>query len=562
MGQKIVIIGGVACGPKAAARARRRDPEAEITIVERSEYPSYASCGLPYYVAGVVPEIDQLLTTSFGTVRDVPYFHDVKNIRVLTRTEAVAIDREQKSVKIKSLESGEEDSLPYDKLVLATGARPKKLPVPGIDLENVWNLWTLPDATLMREVIEEGEADRICIIGAGLIGLEAAEALVNQAVETTMIDFMPQVLYGFLDPEMAELVANALRSENIVLGLGEGVKALEGEDGKVTKVVTDKREIEVDGVILAVGAAPSVELARECGLEFGETGAVKVDACLRTSDPNILAGGDCVENVHIVTGKKVWVPLGSTANIHGRLIGDNLTGGESTYPGIVGTGIMRTLGTSAGATGLSETVARDMGYDTVSAVAPYNDKSHYYPGGKNVTIKVVGDRSTGKLLGVQVVGPGDVARIVDASAAALRFGSTLEDLGDMDFAYAPPFGTPIEPLGNTANIARNKREGLAEAIGPLELRDLLATSTDFLLIDVRTQGELEVRPPIDDPRARHIDVSVLRSQLPSLPKDKLVLVVCQLGQRAYDVQCALKGAGFREAKFLEAGLNVFARMQG
>ncbi len=560
MGRKIVIIGGVACGPKAAARARRRDPEAKITIIERREVVSFASCGLPYYVGGVVPGIEGLVTTSFGNKRDTEYFQRVKNVRVMTNTEARAIDRENKKVKVADLGSGERTELPYDKLVYAAGARPKRPPLPGSDADNVWNLWTPADAALIRESIEAGEADRICIIGAGLIGLEAAEALVNQAVDVTMIEMMPQVLYPSHDPEMAGLVERALRGENVVLRLGERVSALLTEDNRVVKVETDKGEVETDGVIMAAGAEPEVELARECGLEVGTTGALSVDSRLCTSDPDIFAGGDCVENTHLVTGEKAWTPLGSTANIHGRIIGDNLTGGDSGFPGVVGTGIMRTLGIDAACAGLSETSARQMGYDTVSALAPFNDKSHYYPGGKNVTIKLVAEKSTGRLLGVQVVGPGDVARIIDACAAALRLGAKVEDLGKLDFAYAPPFGTPIEPLSQTANLLQNKVEGLAEPVPPLSMKELLASDRDMVILDVRTGPELESMPPIQDPRTRTVDMSELRARVPELPGDKPVIVVCQFGQRAYDVQCMLKGAGFKQARFLEGGMNVFTRL--
>lgn len=558
MGQKIVIIGGVACGPKAAARARRRDPEAEITIVEKRDYVSYASCGLPYYVGGTVPQINELTHTSFGCCRDVAYFDAIKNIKVIVETEAVSIDREAKKVKLKNVKTGEESELPYDKLVMATGARPKSLPVPGTDLDNVWNLWGMGDADQMRQKIEAGEADRICVIGAGLIGLEAAEALMNQAVDVTMVEFMPQVLFNALDRDMAVLVNDALMAENVVLRLGEKVTAIEG-DGKVQKVVTDKGEIETDGVLIAVGAQPNIELAKDSGLELGETGAIKVGPDMLTSDPDIYAGGDCVEDTHIVTKKKVWIPLGSVANMHGRVIGDNLTGGSSEYPGVLGTGIMRTLGTNVASTGITEAKAKDLGYDAVSGMGPFTDKSHYYPGGKNITIKIVADKKDGKVLGVQVVGPGDVARVVDAGVTALTKGATLDDIGYMDFAYAPPFGVPIEPLSQTANILRNKLDGIASSIGPLAIRELLETDEEVLLLDVRTPEECEKRPGISDSRCQNIDMAVIRKELDKLPKDKKVVVVCQLGQRAYDVSTALKGAGFEKTQYLEGGLNVFER---
>lgn len=563
MGQKILVIGGVACGPKAAARARRRDPEAEITILEKGDYVSYASCGLPYYVAGVVPELSTLLTLSFGGMRDVGYFRDVKDVKVIVNTEAIAIGREKKTVKAKNTRTGEETDYPYDKLVLATGAAPKKPPFPGMELENVYNLWTMHDAKTLREKVEAGEADRVCIVGGGLIGLEAAEAFINQACEVTIVDIMPQVLFGAFDPEMAQLVHDALRESEVKLRFGEGIKEFQGEGGKVTKVVTDKGEIETDAVLVSVGAAPNVGLAKDCGLELDETGAIKVDGHMRTSDPDIFAGGDCVEDTHLATGKKVWIPLGSTANLHGRVIGNNLTGLDDSFPGVLGTGIMKTLGVNAGATGVSETRAADWGFpEVITGLGPFNDKSHYYPGGKNVTIKVVADKASGKVIGVQAVGPGDVARVVDAAVSAITMGVTVDQMGNMDYAYAPPFGVPIEPLAQTVNIVRNKRDGLADAVVPLDLKEMLAGSDDFVVLDVRSKNELEARPPIGDKRTMTVDMYEVREKIHTIPKDKPVIVICQLGARAFDVHCALKGAGFKEAKYLEGGLNVFFRLGG
>lgn len=561
MGDKIVIIGGVACGPKAGARARRRDPEAEITIIERGQYISFAGCGLPYYVGGVVPKIDQLFSMPFGAVRDEAYFKAAKDIEVLTGTEATAIDCEKKAVRIKELATGEERDLPYDKLVVSTGAVPRKAPFPGGDLENVWNLWTIPDAEAIKAGIEAGQAERICIIGAGLIGLEAAEALINQGVETTIVDIMPQPLFGLLDADMAELVAHELRAQKLALHLGETVKAMEGEGGKVARVVTDRRQIEVDGVILAMGAGPNVELAKACGLKLGETGAILVDEHLCTSDPHIYAGGDCVENLHIVTGRKVTNPLGSTANIHGRVIGDNLTGASTSFPGVVGTGIMRTLGTNVGCAGITQARAKELGYDPVSAINPANDKSHFYPGGKQIAIKAVADKKSGKLLGVQIVGPGDVARRVDAAACALRFGAGLDEMSSMDLCYAPPFGTAIDPLAHTINIVKNKLDGLLETISAADLKKLLAGDDDFILLDVRTEAEFGKRPMIDDPRARSVEMTVLRKQIPNLDREKLIIIICQAGPRSYDVQCMLRGAGLKTLS-VEGGMSLFLRTGG
>jgi len=561
MGQKIIVIGGVACGPKAAARARRRDPEAEITIIERGPFISYAGCGLPYYIGGVVEDLEGLMRTSFGTLRDRLYFDQVKDIKVLARTEAVKIEREKKTVRVRDLESGRESEMAYDKLVLATGASPVRPPIPGMELENVFTLRRPSEADVIRKKIEAGEADRVCIIGAGRIGLEVAEALSNQAVETSMVDAAPQVLPGLLDPDMAALVADALRKEKVALFLSERVKSFAGANGRAVKVVTEQREIETDAVIVAVGVKPEVTLAQAAGLELGGTGAILVDDHLRTSDPDIFAGGDCVENYHLVSRDKVWVPLGSTANRHGRVIGDNLTKGDAKFPGIVGTGILRTLGMNIGATGITEQKARELGHDVIACLAPSGDRSHFYPGGKPIVIKLVADRKTGKLLGGQIAGPGDVARRLDTIAAVLSFGGSIDDLGDLDLSYAPPFGTAIEAVAHAANILRNKRDGMAETISPQRLQEILASSEEALILDVRSKAEWDALGRIEDPRARRVSMEELRSALPGLPRGKPVIVICQAGARSYEAVCSLRGAGFKDARFVDGGMSVFLRFR-
>jgi len=559
MGRKIVVIGGTACGPKAAARARRRDQDAEITIIERGPFVSYAGCGLPYYIAGVVEDLEGLMRNSYGSVRDVLYFGKVKNIKVMTRTQAVKIDRNKKTVTVKDLQKGGESGIPYDKLVLATGASPCKPPLPGADLENVFTLRAPRQAEEIRKKIEAGQADRMTIIGAGRIGLEVAEAFSNQAVDTTIVDIADQVLPGLLDPEMAKAVEKVLKGEKVELHLGEKVKALEGESGKVTKVVTENREIETDAVLLAAGVRPEAHLARDAGLDLGVTGAIAVDDHMGTSDPDILAGGDCVENLHLVTGQKVWVPLGSTANRHGRVIGDNLTGGDSAFPGIVGTGILRTLGANVGCSGITEEKARELGYDPVSCLVPSTDKSHFYPGGKDVLIKLTGDRKTGRLLGVQAVGSGDVVRRVDAVAAALRYKGTIADLADMDLCYAPPFGAAIEAVAHAANILRNKMEGLARTVTVGEVREILAAGEDALIIDVRSAPEIEAHGRIQAPGYVHVEMAELRHRLADLPRDKRTIVVCQAGQRSYEIFRVLSAAGFEKVEYMEGGMHMFNR---
>ena len=339
------------------------------------------------------------------------------------------------------------------------------------------------------------------------------------------------------------------------------VKGFEGEGGKVTKVITEKREIPAQVVLVAVGVRPEVELAKAAGLELGETGAIKVDERLRTSDPNIYAGGDCAESTNIVTGRKAWVPLGSTANRHGRVIGDNITGHPTTFPGIVGTGIMRTLGTNVGVTGITETQAKKLGLEVITCISPSGDKSHFYPGGKNITIKLVAEKSSGKLLGAQIVGPGDVARRIDAVASSLTLKATIDDLGDADLAYAPPFGSAIEAVNHAANILRNKRDGLANAVGPAQFYEVLAgPGQDFVVLDIRQPGELKTSGKVDDARMVNLPLEELRARMGELPKGKKLLIVCGLGSRAYEAQRFLQAAGF-DAAFVEGGWNVLSRFK-
>jgi len=555
--KRIVIIGGVACGPKAAARARRRDPSAEIVIIERGGNISYAACGLPYYIAGTVPEIGGLMTTAYGAAQDAAFFDAVKNVQVRIRAEAKAIDPKRKSVRIVSLDSGKEENLEYDKLVIATGASPVVPPIGGMNLKQVFLLRMPEEAADLRACIEGGRADKAVIVGGGRIGLEVADAFGAQAVETTIIELADQLLAGVIDRDMSDYVANALRAEKVAVRLNEKVLRLEGdESGKVSKVITDQGEIEADTVLVAVGVKPNIELAKAAGLMIGATGAIAVNDRLRTSEPDIYAGGDCVECAHRVTGDKVYAPLGSTANRQGRVIGDNVTGGDSVFPGIVGTSVMKTLGINIGRTGLTEDEAARRGIKTVVALSPGPDRSHFFPGGKNILIKLVADKESRKILGAQVLGPGDVVRRVDVIASVLTFGGTVDDLAELDLSYAPPFATAIENVAHASNIIRNKLDGLSEGIRPSSVRERIAAGEDFVILDVRTPHEIQ-KAGIDDPRVCRIPLSELRSRINETPRGKEILVLCQVGARAYEGARILRGEGFDDVKFIEGGLNLW-----
>jgi NADPH-dependent 2,4-dienoyl-CoA reductase/sulfur reductase-like enzyme/rhodanese-related sulfurtransferase len=555
MGSKIVVIGGVAAGPKAAARARRRDPEAEITLVEKGEFLSYAGCGLPFYVAGLVKEADELMRTRAGILRDSAYFKSVKNIEVLPRTLAERIDRQAKEVVLLDLAGGERSRLPYDKMVIATGGCPIVPQMPGLDLKGVYRLGNPADAVAIRDAIDSEGVSRVAVIGGGLIGLEVADALSNQGLDVVILEMREQLLQGVLDPDMAALVAKQLRERGIDLRLGLPVTGLEGDSRHHFRAAsTAQGPVEADLAILAIGVRPNVKLASDAGLALGPTGAIRVDEYLRTSDPDIYAGGDCVESYHLVTGKPTYVPLGSTANKHGRVIGDNVTGGRERFPGVVGTTVFKTMGCNVGRTGLTEQQAREAGYTVVTSVVPSPDCAHYYPSTRMVVVKLVADAESGRLLGAQALGPGEAVKRIDVAATALTFGATLEQVANLDLGYAPPFSTAIDVIAHSANTARNKLAGLAASISPLEVKRRMEAGDDFVLLDVRDPREYE-QERIDDRRVRLIPLGELRERLGELPRDREIVAFCKLSLRGYEACTILTGAGFTEVKFMDGGLE-------
>jgi NADPH-dependent 2,4-dienoyl-CoA reductase/sulfur reductase-like enzyme len=454
-GQSIVIIGGMACGPKTAARARRRDPNARITIVDEGPTVSEGSCGLPYYVGGRIANERALL------IRTPQQFKEKSNIDVTGLTRATRIDRQSHRVELINVTNGAVSSLPYDKLVIATWAVPfVPSSMEGKDLEGVFTLTKVSDANRIIAAVAAPEAKNAVVVGAGLIGMEAAEAFRERGLEVTVVEALEQVLPGLLDEKMAGLVAQELADKGVRVRTGERVLKLEGDgQGKVSGVVTEKGRVEADVVLLALGYRPNSGLARDAGLEVTPFGGVAVDEYLRTSDPDIYAGGDCVENVHLVTGKKVYVPMGSTANKHGRVIGSNVTGGHDTFPGVVGTTVVKVFDLSVGRVGISEDEARAAGFEPVVAAGKGLDRSGYYPGALEINVKLVADSATGRVLGGQLVGTGDVSKRTDVLATAITAGRTVYDMANLDLAYAPPFSQAMDVLHDLSNVIRGKLEG-------------------------------------------------------------------------------------------------------
>lgn len=549
----IVVIGGGACGLKAACRARRRDPDAEITVIEASKYPSLGRCGLPYYVGGIVNSIDDLRKTLAGAVRDADYFKSIKNIDVLIETKAEKIDRNRKVVHIVK-KDGSTDEIPYDYLVISTGARPVRLNLPNADAEGVVTLFDPDDAETILNLWEEEALDKAVIIGGGLIGLEMAEAFSRLNVDVTIVEIKDHILPALLDREMAMLVQSYLVEKGIKVLTGSRVTEIIARDGKVAGVKVNGKEIEAQLVLMAVGVRPNVELAKDAGLTIGETGAIKVNERLQTSDPNIYAGGDCVENIHLITGKPIYMPLGTIANKHGRVIGDNITGGNSTFPGVLGTTIFKVLDLNVARTGLSEKQAKELGYEVITALVPGPDRSHYYPGQKPIRIKLIADAKSGRILGAQIVGFGVVDKRIDVVATAIQMKATIYDLANLDLAYAPPYSTALDTLIHAANVVKNKKDGLYQTISSYEVKSKLERGEDIVILDVRTEEEYRKFKKIESEKVIRIPLKELRKSIDKLPKDKEIIIVCQIGNRAYEAQRILQGYGFKNVKVMEGGM--------
>jgi NADPH-dependent 2,4-dienoyl-CoA reductase/sulfur reductase-like enzyme/rhodanese-related sulfurtransferase len=552
---KIVVVGGVAAGPKAAARARRLDPQAAITILEKGDYISYSACGLPFLISGEIPDVKHLLASPVGVMRDADYFCQVKDINFLTGKEVLAIDRSGKAVKVRDVATSQEETYPYDKLVLATGALPVRPKVPGIDVENVFVIRQPRDGLAIMAALAEHKPQRAALIGAGAIGLEVAEALVDWGVKVTVVEAMESVFPGLLDFEMGALVKRHLESKGTRVLTGEAATSFgSDEDGHLNRVYTSKGEFPAELAVVAVGVRPNVELARAAGLALGETGAIRVDEELRTSDPDIYAGGDCAETYHRILNRPVVVSSGQQANIQGRIIGTNLTGGHTVYQGMVGTAVAKVFNYTVGATGLSETAAKQAGFQVVSVLVPGLDHAHYLPDAQFVGLKMVADQVTGMVLGVQVVGPGDGAKRLDVAAAAITMGATVEDFTQFNLGYSPPYSVAIDLLVNAAQVMQNKLTGVAQSLSPLQVQELTDRGEDFLLLDVRTPGEYK-RERLKHPKAFAMPLARLRDKAPTLPKDKLYIPFCQQSLRGYEAAKILEGMGFSRVKFMDGGVT-------
>ncbi|HNQ21581.1 MAG TPA: FAD-dependent oxidoreductase [Phycisphaerae bacterium] len=548
MATKLVIVGGVAAGAAAATRARRLDEFADIIIFERSGYVSFASCGLPYHVGRIIPRRASLLITSPERFRE--WF----NIDVRVRHEVLSIDRVARRVRVRDLESGREFDEPYDKLILTPGASAVVPPIDGSASRNVFVLRTIEDMDALNAYLDERPVRRVAVVGAGFIGLEATECLCQRGLEVDLIELLPQVLPP-LDADLAPLVESHLRAHGVRLHLGAGLESFALENGHVAAVGTRAgRSIPTDAVLVSVGVRPNNRLARDAGLELTERGAIRVNDRLETSDPSILAAGDVIEAVHAVTGVPVSVPLAGPAARQGRLAGQRAVGFEGPPAArVAGTAIVEVFDLVVAVTGLGLQAARRAGPPCAQIIARRLHHVDYYPGAQPMTIKLVYAPDTGRLLGGQIVGGAGVDRRIDVLATALHFGGTVDDVADLDLAYAPQFGAAKDPVVVAAQIAQNERSGLIQHVDPAELEGLCRDGAQ--LVDARPAAAAASSGAI--PGAVQIPMATLRQRLETLDRSRPVVLYCDVGYTSYLAARVLRQRGFPRVYNLAGGFRWY-----
>ena len=458
---KILVIGGVAAGTKAAAKLKREQPDAQVVLYTKGQDISYAGCGLPYYVGGSIETREELIVNT-------PWkYAGLTRVEVHTGQEATALDAGAKTVTLRDTATGTEQTQSYDKLILAVGAEPFVPDVPGTALPGVFRMRTPDDAIAVRDWVDKNASRRAVVVGGGFIGLEVAENLLAKGLSVTVVDMAAQLMPNIFDPEMAAYVKRQLQAKGVRVLTGTALQGITGTD-KAEGIATDGGTIPADLVVLAIGIRPATAFLQGSGLEMFK-GTILVDNKQATNLPDVYAVGDCAMVHNALTGKPQWSAMGSTANITGRCLARNLSGHEALYGGCLGTGVVKLLDTlNAGRTGLTEAQAKDAGFDPVSVVCVTDDKAHYYPGADSFVTKLIADRATHKLLGIQVLGAGAVDKMVDIAVTGIAMGAKVEDFDTLDFAYAPPFSTAIHPFVQACYILENKLSGAFETFTPAE----------------------------------------------------------------------------------------------
>lgn len=535
---KIVIVGGVAGGATAAARIRRLDEKAEIVVFERSGYISYANCGLPYYIGDVITDSEEL------TLQTPESFFSRFRINMKVHHEVIALYPDKKKVLVRNLETENEFEESYDKLILSPGAKPTQPRLPGVGIEKLFTLRTVEDTFRIKEYIRHNHPKSAVLAGGGFIGLELAENLRELGMDITIVQRPKQLMNPF-DADMASFIHNEMRRHGVQLALGHTVKGFEEKDGGVDVLLKDEKPLHADIVILAIGVTPDTKLAKEAGLELGIKGSIVVNDRMETSAPDIYAAGDAVQVKHYVTGLDALISLAGPANKQGRIIADNICGGESHYLGSQGSSVIKVFGMTAATTGINETNAKKAGLEVDTVLLSPMSHAGYYPGGKVMTMKVVFEKETYRLLGAQIVGYEGVDKRIDVLATALHAGMKATQLKDLDLAYAPPYSSAKDPVNMAGFMIDNISRGILKQ---WHLEDVSSLPRDgsVTLLDTRTAEEF------DD---GHIDgffnipVDELRENLDKVEKGKPVYVICQSGLRSYIATRILEGNGYEAYNF-------------
>lgn len=546
---KVVIIGGVAGGATAAARIRRNDERAEIVMIERGPYISFANCGLPYHISGTIEQREQLLVTS------EPAFEARYRVDVRSRTEAIAIDRNAKVVRLRDLASGDEYDESYDKLLLSPGAEPVRPKLPGIDSPRVFGLRNIPDLDRIMGHLDQHSPRRAVVIGGGFIGIEVAENLHEKGIFTTLVEGADQILLP-LDYEMAAIVHSHMKDKNVELYLSDKVERFEDKDDHTVVYLGSGRRLQADMVVLAIGVRPETTLARASGLELGSTGGIKVDSHLQTSDPDIYAVGDAIEVTQFISGRQALIPLAGPANRQGRMAADNIVfGNKQQYRGTQSTSILKAFDLAAATTGLNEKQLIAAEIPFLSCITHSGSHASYYPGAKQISLKLLFSPE-GKILGAQAVGADGADKRIDVISTAIHGNLNVEDLAELELAYAPPFSSAKDPVNIAGYVAINLLNKSHEMIAWRELHErLLAKSSELQLIDVRTAEEYEFGSIAT---ARNFDVNQIREHLDELDRNAPVVVFCQIGLRGYLAYRILKQHGFTQVSNLSGGYKTYS----
>ena len=545
MAIKLLIVGGVAGGATAAARARRLDEKAEIILFERGEHISFANCGLPYYIGGVIKSRDDLLVTTAKALADR------YNIDIRIFSEVVSIDRKNKQVRVRQFLTGESYKESYDKLILAPGAAPVRPPVQGADPDVLFNLRNIADSERIKTYVDKKRPKSAVVVGGGYIGLEMAENLVERGLKVTILETLDQVMAP-LDYEMAAFVHAHLKKNGIELELENSAKSVL-KKGNHTVVSTSKGyDIECDLVIFSIGVRPENEIAKEAELELGKRGGIKVDATMRTSDPDIFAVGDAVEIRDFVSGLPTMTALAGPANKQGRIAADNAMGRKSIFKGTQGTSIVKVFDMTVASTGASEKSLQKSNIPYLASYTHSGSHASYYPGARLMAMKLIFSPSSGKLLGAQIVGMEGVDKRIDVLATAIRGSMTVYDLEELELAYAPPYSSAKDPVNIAGFVASNMLKGDVETIYWHELAGL--DRKENLFIDLRNKDELDTAGTIKD--ALHIPLNELRKRLPDLDRDKSYIPFCAVGIRAYIGHRILVQTGFK-SRNLSGGYRTY-----